>query len=135
MKRYYVADTHSITWQLAEDRHLSRRARKIFESADEGHVQVLVPSIVLVEAIFLMQRQRIPKSRVSQLFELSEDADANFYVVPLNMAVAQAVSDFGPAAIPDMPDRIIAATARALNLPLITVDPIIAESDLLEVIW
>jgi predicted nucleic acid-binding protein len=51
------------------------------------------------------------------------------------MAVAQAVADFGPVAIPDMPDRIIAATARALNLPLITVDPIIAESDLVEVIW
>jgi len=134
MKRY-VADTHSITWHLAEDRHLSRRARKIFESADEGYVQVLVPSIVLVEAIFLMQRQRISKSQVSQLFELSEDADANFYVVPLDMVVAQAVSDFGPAAIPDMPDRIIAATARALDVPLITVDPIIAKSELVEVIW
>ena len=134
MKRY-VTDTHSITWHLARDRHLSRRARKIFESADEGHVQVLVPSIVLVEAVFLMQRQRIPKLRVSQLFELPEDTGANFYVVPLNMAVAQAVSDFGPAAIPDMPDRIIAATARALNLPLITVDPIITESELVEVIW
>jgi len=34
-----------------------------------------------------------------------------------------------------MPDRIIAATARALDVPLITVDPIIAESELVEVIW
>jgi len=134
MKRY-VADTHSITWHLSRDRHLSRRARRIFESADEGYVQVLVPSIVLVEAIFLMQRQRISKSQVLQLFELSEDTNANFYVVPLNMAVAEAVSDFGLAAIPDMPDRIIAATARALNVPLITVDPIITESELVEVIW
>lgn len=134
MKRY-VADTQSILWHLAEDRHLSRRARRVLNSAEKGQAQILVPSIVLVEAIFLMQRQRIPESRVSQLFELSEDTDANFYVVPLNMAVAQAVSDFGPAAVPDMPDRIIAATARALNLPLITVDPIIAESELVEVIW
>ena len=134
MKRY-VADTQSILWHLAEDRQLSRRARRILDSAEKGHAQILVPSIVLVEAIFLMQRQRIPKSWVSQLFELSEDADANFYVVPLNMAVAQAVSDFGPVAIPDMPDRIIAATARALDLPLITVDPIITESELVEVIW
>ena len=134
MKRY-VVDTQGILWHLAEDRHLSRRARRILDSAEEGRTQILVPSIVLVEAIFLMQRQRIPKSRVLQLFELSEDADANFYVVPLNMAVARAVSDFGPAAIPDMPDRIIAATARALDVPLITVDPIITESELVEVIW
>lgn len=134
MKRY-VADTQSILWHLARDRRLSRRGRKIFESADGGYVQVLVPSIVLVEAVFLMQRQRIPKAQVTKLFELSEDTEASICVVPLNMAVAQVVSDFGPAAIPDMPDRIIAATARALNLPLITVDPIITESRLVEVIW
>ena len=83
----------------------------------------------------MMQRQRISKAQVSKLFELSEDAEASICVVPLNMAVAQAVSDFGPVTIPDMPDRIIAATARALNLPLITVDPIITESELVEVVW
>jgi len=66
---------------------------------------------------------------------LSEDAEASICVVPLNVAVAQAVSDFGPAAILDMPDRIMLATARALNLPLITVDPVITESELVEVIW
>ena len=117
------------------DRRLSRQARKIFESAEEGYVQILVPSIVLVEAVFLMQRRRIAEAQVSKLFELSEDAEASICVVPLDIAVAQAVGDFGPVAIPDMPDRIIAATARALNLPLITVDPIITDSELVEVIW
>jgi PIN domain nuclease of toxin-antitoxin system len=134
MKRY-VVDTQGILWHLAEDRRLSRRAGKILDYAEEGYAQVLVPSIVLVEAIFLMQRQRIPEAQVRKLFELSEDSEASICVVPLDMAVAQAVGDFGPVAIPDMPDRIIAATARALNVPLITVDPIIAESELVEVVW
>ena len=134
MKRY-VADTHSILWHFAEDRHLSRRARKIFDSVEEGYAQVLVPSIVLVEAVFLAQRQRVSEEQVSQLFALSEDAEASICVVPLNVAVAQAVSDFGPAAIPDMPGRIIAATARALGLPLITVDPVISDSGLVTVLW
>ncbi|MBM4465075.1 MAG: type II toxin-antitoxin system VapC family toxin [Chloroflexi bacterium] len=134
MKRY-VADTQSILWHLAKDRHLSRQARRIFGLVEKGRAQVLIPSIVLVEAVFLMQRRRIPEAQVSKLLELSEDAGASICVVPLNMAVAQAVSDFGPVAIPDMPDRIIAAMARALNLPLITVDPIITDSELVEVIW
>jgi len=133
--RRYVADTHSILWYLAKDRRLSRHARSVFQAAKNDRAQILVPSIVLVEAIFLMQRRRIPEAQVSKLFELSEDAEASICVVPLNMAVAQAVSDFGPVTIPDMPDRIIAATARALNLPLITVDPIITESELVEVVW
>jgi len=134
MKRY-VADTHSILWYLAKDRRLSKPARSAFQAAKNDRAQIFVPSIVLVEAVFLMQRQRIAKAQVSKLFELSEDAKASICVVPLNMAVAQAVSDFGPAAIPDMPDRIIAATARALDVPLITADPIITESELVEVIW
>jgi len=133
--RRYVADTHSILWYLAKDRRLSRRAQSAFQAAKNDRAQILVPSIVLVEAIFLMQRQRIPEAQVSKLFELSEDAKASICVVPLNMAVAQAVNDFGPVAIPDMPNRIIAATARALDLPLITVDPIITDSELVEVVW
>ena len=133
--RHYVADTHSILWYLAKDRRLSRRARSVFQAAKNDRARILVHSIVLVEAIFLMQRQRIPEAQVTKLFELSEDAEASICVVPLDMAVARAVSEFGPVAIPDMPDRIIAATARALNLPLITVDPIITESEMVEVVW
>ena len=40
---------------------------------------------------------------------------------------------FRPAAVPELADRIIAATARALNLPLLTTDPAIAASGLVKV--
>jgi predicted nucleic acid-binding protein len=43
------------------------------------------------------------------------------------------VADFGPAAVPELADRIIAATARALNLPLLTTDPAIVASGLVKV--
>jgi predicted nucleic acid-binding protein len=46
---------------------------------------------------------------------------------------SQRAKDFGPAAVPEMPDRIIAATARALDVPLLTTDPAIAESGLVKV--
>jgi len=134
MKRY-VVDTHSIIWHLTQDRHLSRRVRKILDSADEGYAQVLVPSIALVEAVFLVQRQRVPATALSALFALSESKDASIRVMPLDMTVARTVGDFGPAAIPEMPDRIIAATARALGVPLITADPAIAASSLVDVVW
>jgi predicted nucleic acid-binding protein len=49
------------------------------------------------------------------------------------MAVVRAMHDFGPAVVPELPDRIIAATARALNLPLLTTDPLIEESGLVKV--
>ncbi len=133
MKRY-VIDTQCILWYMAEDRRLPKAARSVFRAVEEGRAQILVPSIVLVEAIFLLQRQRVPEVSVGYLMALSELADANIYVIPLDMAVVQTLRDFGPAAIPELADRIIAATARSLDLPLITTDRVISESKLIKVI-
>jgi len=82
----------------------------------------------------LLQRQRVSQTTVSKLMALTEEPDASIRVVPLDMAVVRVVGDFGPAAIPEMPDRIIAATARALDVPLLTTDPAIAESKLVKVL-
>jgi predicted nucleic acid-binding protein len=43
-------------------------------------------------------------------------------VAPLDAAVAQAVQKISRDAVPDMPDRIIAATALHLNAELVTRD-------------
>lgn len=93
-----------------------------------------MPSIVLVEAIFLAQRNRLPHAMLTRLMQLSEEADAAFTLVPLNKAVAQSVAEFGPAVGPELPDRVIAATARMLDLPLMTVDPEIIGSGLVKVL-
>lgn len=105
----------------------------MFTAAEEGRAQILVPSIVLVEALFLLHRRRVSQAIIDRLMTLSAEADASIYVVPLDMAVVRALQDFGPAAVPELPDRIIAATARALDLPLITTDPAIAESGLVTI--
>jgi predicted nucleic acid-binding protein len=118
---------------MAQDRRLPKIARTAFEQAKEGLAQVLVPSIVLVEAVFLADRQRVFKLILTQLMALSDTPNAGICVIPLDLAVARAVSDFGPSAVPELADRIIAATARALNLPLLTTDPAIAASGLVKV--
>lgn len=133
MKRY-VTDTQCLLWYLAEDRHLPRSAAAVFAKAEQGQAQILVPTITLVEALFLLQRQRVSKDVVDQLLSLTEQPDASMVAVPLDTQVARAVGEFGPAVIPDLPDRVIAATARALGLPLLTTDRAIVESGLVEVV-
>ncbi len=133
MKRY-VTDTQCLLWHMARDRHLPKAVRSVFEAIEHGQAQVLVPSIYLVEALFLLQRQRVPQTIVDRLLQLPEHARASLRVVPLDMAVVQTIADFGPAAVPELADRVIAATARALNLPLLTVDHAIARSGLVDVI-
>jgi len=132
MKRY-VTDTQCLLWYVTKDRRLPKVAQSAFEQSKEGSGQVLVPSIVLVEVVFLAERQRVPRTVLAELMALSEALTASIRVVPLDLAVARAVSDFGPSAVPELADRIIAATARALNLPLLTTDPVIQASGLVKV--
>lgn len=54
--------------------------------------------------------------------------------LPLGFGVAQAVAPIPRDFVPDMPDRIIAATAVHLELPLVTRDSEI-RSTALDVIW
>lgn len=133
MKRY-VTDTQCLLWYMAAVRRLPRSARAVFQAVEQGRAQVAVPSIALVEAIFLLQRQRVPIAIVDRLLTLPEEPTATIYVTPLSMAVVIALSSIGPTIIPELADRIIAATALELQLPLLTTDASIIESQLVQVV-
>jgi PIN domain nuclease of toxin-antitoxin system len=129
----FVTDTQCLLWYLTQDRRLPKVAQTAFRLAKEGHAQILVPSIVLVEAVFLADRQKVSRPILAQLLRLTDASGAGICVVPLDLGTARAVADFGPAVVPELPDRIIAATARALNLPLLTTDPAIVECGLVKI--
>jgi PIN domain nuclease of toxin-antitoxin system len=130
----YVTDTQCLLWHMGDQRRLPKAVQRIFASTVEGRSQILVPSIVLVETVFLLQRQRVKEEVLNQVMQITEQPNANYYVTPLNLAVVQALRSFGPASIPELSDRIIAATALALQLPLLTTDMAIADSGLVETI-
>jgi predicted nucleic acid-binding protein len=90
------------------------------------------PALFWSKPLFLAERQRVPRAILAELMALSDALTSSICVVPLDLAVARAVNDFGPAAVPELADRIIAATARALNLPLLTTDPAIVASGLVK---
>jgi predicted nucleic acid-binding protein len=56
-------------------------------------------------------------------------------VVPLNLAIARTVRQIPRNVVPEMPDRIIAATALYLNLPLVTRDLQIQRLTEIQTIW
>ena len=60
------------------------------------------------------------------------DAPTPAFSFPLTCCSSRR-GDFGPAAVPELADRIIAATPRALYLPLLTTDPAIEASGLVKV--
>ncbi|MBI1927044.1 hypothetical protein HYR99_22725 [Candidatus Poribacteria bacterium] len=66
----YVTDTHPLLWYILSDARLSPTARSVFAGADAGVHQILIPTIVLVEAVYLAEKKRINPAAVEQLFYL-----------------------------------------------------------------
>lgn len=139
----YTADSHGLLWHLQElaagkpvrRRGLSPRARRIFQGADRGVERILIPSIVLVELIYMSERGRIPLALVDRLLEDLAAGPENYRVVALDLEIATHFRDVSGAEVPEMPDRIIAATARATKTRLITRDESLARAAGVSVVW
>ena len=131
----YVSDTHALHWHLVGSTKLSATAQQIFESADAGADQIIVPGIVLIEFVYLEEKGRLDGARVNQLFALLDTPGGSYTVAPLDAPIAQALRRVPRALVPEMPDRIITATALHLGLPLIARDGMIQRSALVPTIW
>ncbi|MAS34856.1 MAG: PIN domain protein [Anaerolineaceae bacterium] len=129
-----VADTHSVIWYLAQDSRLSYAAKLFIDDAMQNGEQVGISSISLVEIVYLIERNRIPAESLSRLAAAIASPRSVLTEVALNMDVVRALTNVDSTQIPDMPDRIIAATAAYLRVPLISRDTKIQLSDL-ETIW
>jgi PIN domain nuclease of toxin-antitoxin system len=131
----YVADTHALIWHLYGNPKLSPAVKAIFERTDVGEDSVIVSAITLVEIIYLTEKQRIPADAAQKVFELLRSGADNYRVAALEVAVAQAVQQVDRALVPELPDRIIAATALHLGLPLICHDRQIESLPGLVIVW
>jgi PIN domain nuclease of toxin-antitoxin system len=129
-----VADTHSILWYLAGDPELSKRAVEALDAATEGGYPIYVPAICLVELVYLVEKKRLPAIARERLLQALDDPDRPPRLVPLDRAVVDAVEAVSRNDVPDMPDRIVAATALALQLPLVSRDARIRASQV-QTIW
>jgi PIN domain nuclease of toxin-antitoxin system len=129
-----IADTHTIIWYLASDARLSLTAREFINEALYKNHQIGISSVTLVEMVYLIERNKISPLQFTQLVTELSAPDSFLRECPLNVAVARALTKVNALQIPDMPDRIIAATAVSLEIPVISRDSKISLS-LVPTIW
>lgn len=129
-----VADTHAVVWYLANDARLGAKAKQTFEAAVQSANQIAISAITLVEVVYLVEKGRVPAARFTQLMTALDDPVSVLVEVALTPAIARTLSRVDRNAVPDMPDRIIAATALHLNVPVISRDGKI-QSSALHTIW
>jgi PIN domain nuclease of toxin-antitoxin system len=113
---------------------LSSVAKQHFDDCEHDGGRIRVPSICVVEIIYLSEKGRIPIDTLDQLLAELSLPDTVLEVVELNLSVVLEIRNVPRDAVPDMPDRIIAATALFLGMPLITRDQKIQLSGL-TTIW
>lgn len=117
-----VADTHAIIWYLYNDSRLSSKALTLFENAVDRGEQIAFSSISIAEIIYLVEKRRIATDAIDRFLNAIDSENAVLMEVPFDRYIAQTMQEIERSQIPDLPDRIIAATALYLNLPLISRD-------------
>ncbi len=124
MKPAAVTDTHSLLWFLEDSPRLGREAGRFFDDCVRGEGVIYIPTICLVEIVYLCEKGRIPAAFQALLEEELRLGDSGFLIADLTWSVVEALSRVLVlcSLAQDMPDRIIAATALSLNVPLITRD-------------
>ena len=129
-----VADTHTIIWYLFDDPRLSSTACSTIEQAGEAGNQIAIASITLAEIVYLVEKQRISEQTLELLLNAIDEQDSVLTEIALDRNVVKTLSKVERTQIPDLPDRIIAATALFLQVPVISRDRKIKLSDI-ETIW
>ncbi len=129
-----VADTHAILWYLSESPKLSSKALARMQETLAAGDQILVPTISLVEIVYLTEKGRLPDLALGRIYHHLDQPDSGLALAPLDGGVAQAVRRISRDQVPDMPDRLIAATALYWELPLVTRDRAIQGAGI-DTIW
>jgi PIN domain nuclease of toxin-antitoxin system len=132
----YVCDTHPLVWHLSSDQRLSAMSKRIFASADAGLAQVLMPGIVLIEMVYLVEKGVVKREFFDQTVTLLDTPNGSYQVATLDQRVAHTMlTQVAWAAVPELADRIVVATALSLGLPLITKDQTIRNSGIVQGAW
>lgn len=129
-----IADTHTVIWYMYGDSRLSAAAKTFMENAYKAGNYVGVSSISLIEMVYLIEKRRIQTESFSLTGRELEEPDSLLVEVRIDLSIARALAKVDVNQIPDMPDRIVAATALHLNVPIISRDGKIQLSGL-NTIW
>ncbi len=117
-----VTDTHALIWYLEDDPRLGPDAGLLYDACDRGQITIYVPTMCLAEIVFLQEKGRIAADLKTKLNTELGSGATGLRLADLTESVVEAMALIPRIEIPEMPDRVIAATAKHLNLPLISRD-------------
>jgi PIN domain nuclease of toxin-antitoxin system len=129
-----VLDTHVLVWWVSGVIPVSARARRAIDAAiREGAVIVSTISVFEIATAVRRGRLELGAPLAQWIADIRVLPELRFE--PITLEIAWLAASF-PDPIPGDPaDRIIAATARSLNLKLVTADDTLRRSPHVETVW
>jgi PIN domain nuclease of toxin-antitoxin system len=129
-----VTDTHALIWAIdGKRKRLGKRARRLFDRADEGKCAIYIPAHGLAELGEACHSNRVILDLPFEEWTRAAFASGKYHEAQLTAEIVYAAQRL--YSIPERGDRLIAATAVVLDLPLITRDPEIQKATGVECIW
>jgi PIN domain nuclease of toxin-antitoxin system len=116
-----VVDTHALIWYLFGDSRVSATARGEIDGAAASGEQIAISTISLVEIISLIEKRRIDATTFDQVLG-QLNSGILFVEIVVDRPVILAMRALDRMQVPELPDRVIAATAVRLGVPLISRD-------------
>lgn len=117
-----VIDTHILIWYLLDPSRLSRPAHAALAKAESVFAPVYVSAITIVELRYLIEKGVMTEIGYQMMLAKFNDPKNVLEVATLDLVTADQMSKIPRLTVPEMPDRIISATALTLGLPLVTAD-------------
>lgn len=122
MKFVGLADTHTAIWHLFGDATLSAAAATFIQEAANARQKIAISSITLAELVYLVEKKRLPQAAYQELTQALADPEHVFAEAVFTAAIVESMWRVTRVEVPDLPDRIIAATAVYLEVPVLSRD-------------
>ncbi|HMV46238.1 MAG TPA: type II toxin-antitoxin system VapC family toxin [Blastocatellia bacterium] len=118
-----VADTHAVIWYVDSPTDLTLAATSVMDAAANDSVQrIFLSAISLIEMQYLTEKGKIKPTVLPAVLAEIDNPQPILEVIPIDRRVFDFLGHIPRLTVPDMRDRIIAATALLLNLSLVTAD-------------
>jgi PIN domain nuclease of toxin-antitoxin system len=129
-----VADTHVGLWYLFGDARLSLAVKAAFETAANDRHKILISVISLAEIVYLIEKGRFSASVYDEVQKALQNPNHVLQEAPVTREIIHAMQQVPRTEIPDMPDRIVAATAVYFGVRVISRDGRIRASNV-QTVW
>jgi len=129
-----IADTHTAIWYLFSDPRLGKAASAFIDETIAKGDHIGISAISIAEMVYLIEKGRIPANALKDLHAATADPKAILRHVTLDEAIAIKMAEIPRQDLPDLPDRVIAATALFFSVPVLSRDRRIRSSNI-QTIW